>query len=81
MKLPIPNGGRMIISDDDPRAIKIRQGFEYKFQNGALIVTNKETRPNLSDLKVKLEKRTASLPELQQIVEYLLNKHLDSGKF
>ena len=71
MQLRIPQGGRCIISDDDPRAIKIRQGYSYDFENSELVVSDQKDKPDFSALLTKLNGKTATDAEVQSILHYL----------
>jgi len=71
MTLPFP-GVSVTIGDDDPRAIKIRQGFAYSFENGELVVSNNKTNLDREDLEDKLTRGIASTREIQTVLLHLL---------
>ena len=70
----------LYIDDNDSRAIIIRQGYEYIFENGELVVTDKKTKLDIEDRLLKLKNGTVDKREIEQILHYLLTKHLESGR-
>lgn len=73
MKLTFP-GAIIELSDNDPRAIKIRQGFGYSYKNGELVVSNQQTELDRESLETKLSAGTATARELQTVLLHLLKK-------
>jgi len=71
MRIPI-NGGHISINDNNPLAIKIRQGYEYSLdKEGNLSVGTNKVNYDLDTFQKKLENKTATLTDVQ---EYLLSK-------
>lgn len=44
----------MVIADDNPKALKIRQGYEFDYTAGELLVGNLKTGYNVEDFEQKL---------------------------
>lgn len=68
------------IDDQDERADKIKQGYGYSFVKGELVVGDQKTNPDLESLQTKLSEGTASNRDMQEVLNYLLKKQLESGK-
>lgn len=64
MRINFEGGGHMTISDSDPKAIKIKQGYSFKCKNGELAVTDKKTNFDWD----AFEKNSAIDPILKQAI-------------
>ena len=73
MQIKFP-GGSYTIMDNDPKAIKIRKGFAYSFENGELVVSDNKIHIDKDDLEDKLSQGRATNKEIQDVLLYLLKK-------
>lgn len=70
IKIQLPGGGHITMSADDERAIKIKQGYEYRVNDkGKLIIGAKKINYDLDAFRKKLENKNATLTDIQ---DYLL---------
>lgn len=75
MKLNIPGGGHITFDDSDEKAVKIRQGYGYHFENGIeLVIEDEKKNPNFELLLPKLKTKKATLNDVQEVLAYLLDK-------
>lgn len=67
----------MSFSDADERAVKIRSGYGYSFNEaGELVVSDEKTNLDITAHLTKLKAGTASSPEIQTVLAHLLEKEL-----
>ncbi len=80
MQLKFP-GASVSISDQDERAIKIRQGFAYSLNtDGRVVVSDQKTNIDREDLEAKLKSGIANTREIQTILLHLLKKSQCSSR-
>jgi len=75
MRIEILGGGHTTIADDSPNALKIREGFDYEFKDGELVV--KRTKSGKTKWAKANEAEDTSLLTLEKlgaiVAEYIRN--------
>lgn len=68
MKINFPNGVHVTLSDEDERAIKIKQGYQYKLVNDTIEVTNEKKNFDWDDFET-------NVPSILKVKEAILELH------
>jgi len=64
---------KISVGDDDPEAIKIRQGYDWKLdEKGRVVILNTKSSPDFETILPKLKKGSAETPEIQSVLAHLV---------
>lgn len=78
MKLKLKGGGHVSIGDESEQAVKIREGHDWELdERGRVVILTTKSAPNFERILPKLKSGTASMPEIQQTLAYLVERVLN----
>jgi len=68
MRLELPNGAHMTIGDDNPMAVKIRQGYDWEVKDGELKIKTTKKNYDLESFIIKLKAGTTNPKEVEEFL-------------